>query len=72
MITTLEFKAKIEELLAQLDPALDVFISVINVESGTGECFGFGCAGCHTEKIVRIAERGFYKHTKHDEAQKAH
>lgn len=58
-----EFKDKVNELINNLDPNLDVFISVLDTTTGDGFSFGFGCQACHAKQIVKLHEINWFKHS---------
>lgn len=62
-MTVAELKEKLAEVLDETPEDVDVFISIINLKTGEGECLGHGCGGCHTQEVAKLHGQGFYKHT---------
>lgn len=59
-----EIYKKLAEVCKQADKEFDIFVSIINTETGEGAYLGIGCPACHVEDVIGVkCLQGAYKHT---------
>lgn len=62
-----EFKLKVKDLLEDLDDKWNVFVLVINPDTGEAQTFGLGCPACSMEALEVSGIKGKFKHFRYGE-----
>ena len=59
-----ELYAALQKVCKEADKEFDIFISIINTDTGDGGCCGVGCPACHVHDVIRVRYlQGAYKHS---------